>query len=388
MRFYLSDQSNPVDKRHALWKKTLPANRQGNAQIDDGELKMGLTYGEYFSAVEAFVGSCPELFNQANAPSFDNVSIFLEKHGAFYHPSRIAVQRGDHLDQYVLNAAFSELGRQYLENEYNTLKMLEEKYAYAFLPRVFACQEISVDAARTVSMFAGEWFGAFHEFHVSGMDRNDSGVARVWDPVNTDCFLSEDQAYHVYAQASKILTACYDMQRFEHVAAWHHAAGDFVVNLDMADKPQVKLVTVRRYAPMLTIGEKSAEAVLNGLLLFLLDLSIHMRLDRLDGVKEIRWLDDFVVRATLSGFFQGLALQLEEQHIPDGFIDGYKRFLADIDLATLQDLFRAIAGRLPKGSADTPIVQSHIEKHIHTFFHALQSPRQVIFSLETGCVND
>ena len=83
----------------------------------------------------------------------------------------------------------------------------------------------------------------------------------------------------------------------------------------------------------------------------------------------------FVVGASLSGFFQGLTLQLKNHHIPDGFIDAYKRFLADIDLATLQDLFRAITGRLPKESADTPIVQSHIETHVHTFFQALQSPR-------------
>jgi hypothetical protein len=239
---------------------------------------------------------------------------------------------------------------------------------------VFACQAIAVDRAKTVGMFTGEWFGSFHEFHVSGLDRNDSGNVRVWDPDNTDCFLSKDQAYHVYEQAAKILTACYDMHSFEHVAAWHHAAGDFVVNLDIAEKPQVKLVTVRRYSPMLTIGEKSAEAVLNGLLLFLLDLSIRMRLDRLDGIREICWMDDFVVTATLSGFFQGLTLQIKNHHIPDGFIDGYNTFLTEIDLATLQELFMAIAGQWPEGAADTAIVQAHIEKHVHTFHRALQSP--------------
>jgi len=94
----------------------------------------------------------------------------------------------------------------------------------------------------------------------------------------------------------------------------------------------------------------------------------------LDGIKEICWMDDFVVGTTLSGFFQGLTLQLKNHHIPDGFIDGYKVFLAEIDLATLQELFTAIAGRLPEGSADTSIVQSHIEEHVHTFYRALQSP--------------
>ena len=248
MRFYLSDQSNPIDEHHHLWNKPLPTARQGNLQTDDVAPEEGLTYGEYFSAVKAFVGSCPEYFSN------DNVSVFLEKHGAFYHPSRIVVKRENHTGEYVLNVAFSKPGRQYMENEYNALKMLEEKYAYAFLPKVFACREMAVDKAKTVSIFAGEWFSSFHEFHVSGKRKQDSGNIRVWDPANTNCFLSRDQAYHVYAQAAKILTACYDMQTFEHISSWHHAAGDFVANLQEPQTPPVKLITVRHYTPLLELS--------------------------------------------------------------------------------------------------------------------------------------
>jgi hypothetical protein len=223
-------------------------------------------------------------------------------------------------------------------------------------------------------MFAGEWFGSFHEFHASGMDPSDPGSIRVWDPVDADCYMTKEQARLVYEQAAMILTACYDLQTTEQISFWHHAAGDFVVNLEEPQAPKVKLITVRRYAPLLESVEETNEAMLNGLLLFFLNLTLHMRLDRLDGVKEVCWLEEGVVAATIRGFLQGLTLQFKNRRIPDGFIDGYKSFLAEIELATLQALFTALAGRFPKGSADTPIVLSHVEEHIQAFYRALRSP--------------
>ena len=366
MRFYISDQSNPIDERHDLWNRPLPTSRQGNPQAADEMLEWGLTYGEYFSAVEAFVNAYPKHFH------IDNSSVYLEKHGAFYHPGRIAVDRQGCVDEYVVNVAFSKAGRQYLENEYNTLKMLYEKYGYSFLPRVFACRETPVDSARTASLFSGEWFGSYHEFHVNGTAPHDFGNVRVWDPANANRFLSRDQALHVYAQAAMILTACYDLQTFEQISAWHHAAGDFVVNLEDPQAPGVKLITVRRYAPLIEAVENSAEAMMNGLLLFLLSLSLHMRLDRRDGVKEICWLPDIVVEATLTGFFQGLALQQKAHCVPDDFIVYWKSFLSDIDLETLKELFMAVAHRFPAEAPDTPFIRSHIEEHINTFHKSLR----------------
>ena len=367
MRFYLSDQSHPVDENHDLWHTPLPTSRQGNPPPDDSAPDQSLTYGEYFSAVEAFVNTCPETFSN------ENVSVFLEKHGAFYHPSRLTVFKGSRADAYVLNVAFSEPGRQYLENEYNTLKMLAGKYGYLFLPKVYACREIPVGTSRTVSMFMGEWFSAYHEFHVAEIDTDHSRHIRVWDAVDKQVFMSTDQERSVYEQTAMILTACYDLQTFEQISDWHHAAGDFVVNLDESRRPHVKLVTVRRYAPLLEAVENTTEAILNSLLLFLLNMSLRMRLDRRDGVKEICWLDDGIVGATLSGFFQGLALQQDKDRIPDGFIAYLKTFLTTLDLETLTALFDAIADRFPAGSSDTPIIRSHIKTHTRTFYDTLGS---------------
>ena len=170
-----------------------------------------------------------------------------------------------------------------------------------------------------------------------------------------------------------ILTACYDIETFEQISAWHHAAGDFVVNLGDPDAPHVKLVTVRRYAPLLEAVDNTAEAILNGLLLFLLNLSIHMRLDRLDGVNDICWIDDVAVEGTLTGFFKGLDLQLKGSRIPEGFSDYFKLFLTEMAAEDLLDLFVSMANRLPPGSPDLQVIQPHLEGHADAFFRGIRT---------------
>lgn len=375
MQFYLSNQADPLDRNHALWNRSLPVSRTGGLAPDAGLEKRVLTYGEYFSAVDTFVRTCPQYFSDVNDPSFENVAVRLEKHGAFYHPSRISVSSGNRADDYVLNLAFSNTGREFLKNEYQILKRLEKKYGYPFLPKMFAFQELDVDASRSVNMFMGEWFGSYHEFHVSMNQKKGPGRVRVWDPCDEACFLSREQAGRVYAQAARLLTACYDIETFEHISSWHHAAGDFVVNLGNPEAPRVKLVTVRRYGPLLERVDPTAEAILNGLLLFLLNLSIHMRLDRLDGVHDICWLDDFIVEASLTGFYQGLELHVQAHRIPDDFPEHFKSFMADISMEAVRGLFAAVADRLPGGSPDTTAVRSNIEKHAEAFHRSLRSNR-------------
>ena len=57
--------------------------------------------------------------------------------------------------------------------------------------------------------------------------------------------------------------------------------------------------------------------MLQALLIFFLNLSIRMRLDRYDGVGDIVWADGLVVQSTLDGFFEGLALKPSVASMPD-----------------------------------------------------------------------
>ncbi len=372
MRFYLSNQNNPIDRNHKLWKRLLPATRHGDIPPDTQNGLNNLTYGEYFSAIEAFFEAGQEDSKDGVFSSPGQVSVFLEKHGAFYHPSRVTIAGGRRLAEYVLNVALSDAGREYLDNEYNTLKRLEKEYGYPFLPKVFACREIAVDASRSVSMFMGDWFSDYHEFHISKREHGDLSGVRIWNPLDSSLFLPIDQARSVCEHAAMILTACYNIKTSEQISAWHHAAGDFVVAWDGQQTPRVKLVTVRQYAPMFKTVENSADSVLNGLLLFLLNMSIHMRLDRLDGVNDICWFDDFAVEGTLAGFFKGLELQWQADRIPESFIEYFKTFLTELAAEDMLDLFVSIANRIPSNSPDWPVIQSCLERHADVFFHRIR----------------
>ena len=58
------------------------------------------------------------------------------------------------------------------------------------------------------------------------------------------------RSIEVYRQAAFILTLYYDVETFEQIFPWHHAAGDFVVKADEG-AVDVRLVTARQYAPMI-----------------------------------------------------------------------------------------------------------------------------------------
>ena len=54
---------------------------------------------------------------------------------------------------------------------------------------------------------------------------------------------------------------------------------------------------------------RDIQALLDALLVFFLNLTIRMRLDRQDGIGEIVWADDIAIKGTLQGFLEGLALK-------------------------------------------------------------------------------
>ncbi len=74
-----------------------------------------------------------------------------------------------------------------------------------------------------------------------------------------------------------------------------------------------KLITVRQYAPRLEFHKRSPENQVTAMLLFFANLTIRMRLDRLDGVGETVWARDHSVEATIKGVVDGLRRNVENQ---------------------------------------------------------------------------
>jgi hypothetical protein len=235
-----------------------------------------------------------------------SVSVFLEKHGAFYHPLKIRVELKDSQTcLFVLNGAVSTLGLSLIETEYSLISRLNETYSIQYLPQVFGLDVLETKHGK-IGFFLGEWFEDYTEFHVT-VGRDERQIV-IWESDGNCCYLPEKTVLSIYREAARILTLYYNIETFEQIFPWHHAAGDFIVK--QADGQfHVRLITVRGYSSLTEFGPNEADRkshILPSLLIFFFNLTLRMRLDRLDGTGKAVMLGDEVIRATTDGFLDAL----------------------------------------------------------------------------------
>ena len=226
-------------------------------------------------------------------------------------------------------------------------------------------------------MFLGEWFDGYHEFHISIDPVDKKSKIVVWDDIRGRFFLSADQTRMLYARVSKILTGYYNPVSFEQIFSWHHAAGDFIVRIE-DEKLDLKLVTVRRYEAILE-NQKDTETpsddprqILQALLIFFLNLSIHTRLDRLDGIGEMVWSDDIAVEATLIGFLEALSIKPDLASLPDSTLACFVAYLEACTEGDLMDLTSAIVHRFNPQMPGLTLVKKYMYPHVKTLHACIQ----------------
>ena len=170
-----------------------------------------------------------------------------------------------------------------------------------------------------------------------------------------------------------ILTIYYNVETFEQITSWHHAAGDFVVCLH-EDEPSLKLITVRAYKPFFSVSEEvvGLETILNTLLIFLLNLSIRLRVDRMDGVGDVAWVEADVVQGIFNGFFKGLALQAEDLYIPHDLIEAFKTFLLHLPEMDIRDILKGIVHQIDPHSSDLPVIKKNLDNHVEMVLSELR----------------
>lgn len=380
IQYFLSHRSHIVQPGDEIWDTSVPLSRQCFLDEEVDQIGIAVSYGDYFNAVHAFLeddqfkpltdAASKFLKRQVVAGDIDEIVICLEKHGEFYHPARVEVFSSDPKLPFVVNVAISEAGKKVMQKDFANIKKLNRRFPYPFLPDVYCEGETAIkNDAFKIRMFLGQWLDGYHEFHLSG---NHAAVADdlvVWDPVQGVIHLTAEQRLEVYRQAAMILTAYYNLETFEQIFAWHHAAGDFVVKAEQrSNKIDVKLVTVRKYAPLFKATSADTETLFQALLLFLLNLSLRMRLDRLDGVGDMAWADDRAVAGTVQGFFDGLALQTQFHIIPQEIPTVLEGYLTALSADDTLDLLKAIVGRFPSQSPETRLITSNIENHATTVY--------------------
>jgi hypothetical protein len=370
---YLVGQPPVTITPHDLqWHAALPQDRRS---VTDNSQPAGrsLSYGDYFAAARRFL-SRDEMAatvhaagilakRSISAAEIDHVAIHLAKHGAFYHPAKVVVATGTERLSLVLNVALSESGRAALWHEYTALERLFRPDR-PYLPRVF---EHGVERIGDfdISIFAAEWLEGFCEFHLAGVP---DGTLRwrVWGDGGARWELSAAQIADLYRQAAHILTAHYNPFTYESILGWHHAAGDFIVKAERK-RLAVRLITVRRYAPLFAADVAETpdlETLLDGVAAFFVDLSLRMRLDRLDGVGELAWAPDLVLPAVWNGFIDGLLEMAATHNLPTEFGAAVQQFLAAHPARELEALGRGIAERYPQDSGERHLIAHYLPDHL------------------------
>jgi hypothetical protein len=295
------------------------------------------------------------------------ILIYSEKHGNWYHPAKIEVVTPKGCARFVLNVALTERGQAVMSLEIKALKNLADNFTYPWLPTVYFQDEwvpvSPFDNEKkylSLSLFLAEWFEGFQEFHLS-IDPVDGIMKLVlWDGSPTPNYLSNQQASQVYRQISKSLTLYYNPRTYNQIYPWHHGAGDFLVKTD-GDRVEVRLVTARQYGPL---ADPEEMEVSEALVFFFLNLSIRMSLDRLDGIGEIAWAGGNCLDSTWEGFIEGLEIKEREGTLTSGFLKTFLRELSRFSEETLTDRFQDLLDSYTPEAPDLPVIKKNIVSHI------------------------
>lgn len=347
-----------------------------------------LTLGDYFDAMKACVlKNRGELLKRAlkdkghkewRLGDVEKIKIRSEKHGVLYHLASVEVFLKGIRVKFTLSTALSGVGIECLVREHDILKRLNRAFQFSFLPEIYGIREMACPTDRGTTeqmvMLSAQWFEDYHEWHLAMDPADGERKIKIWDLRRGHRYASSTEAARIIEECSKILALYYDYGDFSRIGRWHHAAGDFIVNIREDGRLNVRLTTVREYEPLMaSFSERNVNPMI-AMIYFFLDTTIHMRLDRLDGVGETVWLDDFTVTAAIKGFFEGLH---ERETKGDGVIPVQA---ADL-LSLLQSFDRPEFERILEPLMDHHATQdsdgmafmsAHMDEHISVLHQALQ----------------
>jgi hypothetical protein len=364
VEYFLYEHAQPISGDAEECRSPLPLSREASLQGS------GFTIGDYFKAVHDFLIKDDQiaLVSSVQAP-VETVKIRLEKHGEFYHPSKVEAAGPGFRGVFAVNAAVSETGRQTIFREYDILKRLGHGFPLPFVPQVYHLGQGG--QAPAIPMFIGEWFENYHEFHLSRNPLDGRMGMVLWDSQKGRVPLSPFYASEVYRQAALIMTCYYNIRTLERIFPWHHAAGDFILRIQH-NKIDLKLITARKYEPLICADADDPETLLEALLIFLISLSIRTRLDRLDGVGDVAWADDMAVSPTLRGFFQGLDMNPQDLLPPSESLPSFfLKFMRRYSLSDLMEFARASAKTYPASSPEFTVVWQHLESHVSVLYELI-----------------
>jgi len=373
--FFISGEEKEVFPGSRLWDLPLSGMSAGkgkNSRPEGANQDNKITVGEYlsascrvlsqknFSMLQKGLGAA--FSRPVSKDDIVGVSIFLEKHGAFYHPLKIKVNlKTSQTCFFVLNGAVSGPGLSLIGTEYSLISKLNASFSKTYLPRVFGLDILETQKGR-LGFILGEWFQDYREFHVTA--GNGPRQIVIWESDGSCRCLQEKSMLPVYREAARILTFYYNIDTFEQIYPWHHAAGDFIVR-DADGRFQVRLITVRGYSPLTEFGSDEADQknhILPSLLVFFFTLSLKMRLDRLDGTGKAVMLGDEVIKATAAGFLDALDEKSKAYDYGD-LKQIFTTFFNGFNLDQIMNTVAAIKESCDWNPAEDLLIKENLESH-------------------------
>ncbi len=345
-----------------------------------------ITLGEYFAAMKDFLLTNREAVETAIGAILprpralaDAGQILLrsEKLGALYHVASAEFIFADARPKLAVITAVSAVGRAWMQREFATLRRLHEAFGLPYLPRVYCLNEMVRRApgghSVTVTMFLAEWLEDYHEWHLSDGPHGRGLV--IWDTKKGYRAATPAESRAIYRQAAKILALYYDAGDYSQIYPWHHAAGDFVVKTT-GGAVDVKLTTARSYEPLMVFTAGDALNPLVALIYFFLNLTLQMRLDKLDGVGETAWAGAPCLQATVEGFFEAMQCQEREGRLAPGQAGDLLALCQSFSRQELQTLFEPLLDlHRQRDPGDLAVIEANLREHIGELHAAMRNFR-------------
>jgi len=384
---HVSGFSGDLNSGNPLWHTPL----DGISPSKQHHSAPRITIGDYFESARAFLvqekpgplerGLFFHLHRKITLKEIKTISVFLEKHGVFYHPARVEVNLNDPPSKvsFALNAAISDRGLALMSTEYHCLeKLLPCPSPDSPLPAVFGLGKTPCRNGE-IAFFLAHWFKGYQEFHVTdSSDHPQSGEhteqIALWQSDGSTVKMPRSHYFSIHDKASEILTSFYALDTFEQIFPWHHAAGDFIAK-KVNNSMDVKLITVRGYSALFDMDtppeKRSVEDIFQGLLLFLVNLSLRMRIDRIDGTGRYHLVHPDTIKATLTGFFRALGHKTMNGCSHKTLQKNFYTFLTKFDAADFKQILALILNAHPHPEMEGTLIQKNLDSHAKDLYHAI-----------------
>ena len=349
--------------------------------INLSETHPALVLRDYFESIkELLLGDNAKILIRVIAERFGknltparivSVELRCEKVGTLYHVASLTVRsEGDPLKLCVATAISDEAIHS-LDKEVYHLRFLADTYHLAYLPRIFCKREVVRHTPKgdaILSHSIQDWFDNHHEWHLS-LDNSEGQRITLWDMGKGYRTFSLEEGAEIHRQAAKILTSYYEFPTGRQVYPWSHAAGDFVVKVDDGSF-SVKLVAVRGYEPLpLFKGEAAFDPLLH-IIYFFLDLSLRMRLDRMDGTGPVLWAESSVLYPIARGFLEALSSKEVRDRYPAGARDRIRQLLKSYTEDEIRTFLLSLSALF--SGEEKAAVEKHLEAHTHDLIHTMR----------------